>query len=72
LILPWIPCRRKLKAMSDKLLRAVVRGIDAAPKPQTGFHLGVTRYKTLIAILPPFGENFSVVWETREIEAEQT
>ncbi len=53
--------------MSHKLVRAVVRGIDTAPRTTAWVPFGSPEMQTvLLAILPPAGENFTVVWETLE------
>ncbi len=53
--------------MSIKLTRAVVRGVDAAPKRTEWIPLGSPEMNTvLLAVLPDPGKDFSVVWETRE------
>jgi hypothetical protein len=53
--------------MPIKLIRAVVRGIDTAPKATEWLPFGSPEVQTaLIAILPPPGEDFMAVWETYE------
>ena len=55
-----------------QVVRAVVRGIDTAPKTTEWLPSGSDETQNLlIAILPPAGENFSVVWESKEIEGVQ-
>ena len=54
-------------SMNAKMLRAVVRGIDAAPKRTEWLPAESPQLmEMLIAILPPPGENFMVTWETRD------
>jgi hypothetical protein len=53
--------------MPTKLIRAIVRGIDTAPRTTDWLWFGSPDIHTaLIAILPPAGEDFIVVWETCE------
>jgi hypothetical protein len=55
--------------MSQKLVRAVVRGIDTAPRTTGWVLFGSPEMRImLLAILPPVGENFTVVWEEWEPE----
>jgi hypothetical protein len=55
------------------MVRAVVRGIDTAPKATDWLPSGSGEIQNLlIAILLPVGENFSAVWESQEIERAQT
>ncbi len=55
--------------MPEKLVRAVVRGIDTAPKTTGWVPSGNPKMQELlIAILPPAGENFVVTWESREAD----
>ena len=55
--------------MVGKLVRAVVRGIDTAPKRTAWVPAKSPDLQNLlIAILPPPGQNFLVLWETRETE----
>jgi hypothetical protein len=52
------------------LVRAVVSGIDIAPKTTEWLLSGGDEVQNLlIATLPPVGENLSVVWESKEIES---
>jgi hypothetical protein len=49
------------------LIRAVVRGVDGAPKRTEWLPLGSPEMNAvLLAVLPDPGEDFSVIWETRE------
>jgi hypothetical protein len=53
--------------MSRKLVRAIVRGIDMAPRTIGWVLFGSPEMRILLlAILPPAGENFTVVWEEWE------
>jgi hypothetical protein len=53
--------------LPQKLARAVIRGIDTAPRTTSWVPFGSPELQNaLIAILPPAGENFTVVWETRD------
>jgi hypothetical protein len=71
---PWIygdhsriGCTLVNSKMSEKLVRAVVRGTDTVRKTTEWVQSGSPEMqRLLIAILPPPGENFSVVWEMRE------
>jgi hypothetical protein len=57
--------------MPNKVVRAVVRGIDTAPKRTEWLPSGSPDLLALLlAVLPPVGENFSVVWETRETQGQ--
>ena len=67
-----IPFTLPQEVMTVKLVRAVVRGIDTAPKTTEWLPSGSDEIQNLLfAILPPGGENFSVVWESKEIESGQ-
>jgi len=53
--------------MPTKLIGAVVRGIDTAPGATEWLLFGNHEVQNaLSANPPPAGENFTVVWETRE------
>lgn len=53
--------------MPTKLIRAVVQGIDTVPRATGWLPSGSPEARNaLLAILPPPGEIFAVVWETRE------
>ena len=59
--------RAAFRALEWAQARAVVRGIDIAPRTTEWVPFGSPEMQNaLIAMLPPAGENFTVVWETRE------
>lgn len=63
-------CGLAYPAMSQKMLRAVVRGIDIPPKRTDWAPEGTIQLQEmLIAILPPPGQDFVVVWQTLEENA---
>jgi hypothetical protein len=55
--------------MKTKMVRAVVRGVDVAPRKSPWAPDGSPDLQQLLAsILPPPGEDFVVVWESREVQ----
>jgi hypothetical protein len=53
--------------MSHKLVRAVIRGVDTAPRTTEWVPFGSPEMRiVLLANLPLGGENFTVVWQEWE------